>query len=331
MELTGQIAGAVTKRAVFRAPGATAASRRLDVGYGTDAAYVRPMGVSIASLAEANPGLDLRVHVFASSITDGDLARLRTLAEARPGLEIVLYDVDAAVFGNLPILRRYPLAIYFRLLMPLVLPELERLLYLDSDILCLGDLGPLADAAPEGEVAAVVSDVGKTPGNRMAALGMTGGRYFNSGVMLIRVPLWNSLQVSERTLHLLEETPGRFLLPDQDALNVLLEGRLRYLPSAWNCMSLAPADVASAVLLHCAAHPKPWRAACGTPAQGLYLGIEARTPWGGLPLEPPKDYQEARWFARKLFRTGEVSQGLAWFARSGLMKFRRKVLGRGDA
>jgi len=327
MELTGQITAAVARRKVFRAAGSPDEVPRLDVGYGTDAAYVRPMGVSIASLAAHNPDLPLRVHVFASSILPEDETRLEALAQAHAGLEIVLYGVDAAVFRNLPILKRYPLAIYFRLLMPLVLADAPSILYLDSDILCLGSLAPLT-AEPLGDaVAAVVPDVGKTPGLRLAALGMAGDRYFNSGVMHIHIPLWNALTVTERTLELLESDPGRFLLPDQDALNLLLQGRLRWMDAAWNCMSLAPGDVARAVLLHCAAHPKPWRVACGTPAQDHYLRFEDGSPWAGLPLEPPKDYQEARWFARKLLRKGRLAEGLAWFVRSGVMKFRKKVLG----
>jgi len=331
MQLTEQIARAVSKRATMLSStsdpqGGNRAG--IDIGFGTDSAYVRPMGVTIVSLAVNNPGMVLRCHVFASSITDADVAFLAALVEEHPHVEVHLYDVDSKVFSGLPTLEKYPLPIYFRLMMPITLSQAPRVLYLDSDILCMGDIQPLLDLALDENVAAVVSDVGRTAKKRITALELTGDRYFNSGVMLINVPKWNELHITERTLEMLSATPERFLLPDQDVLNILLQDKAIFLPQAWNCMSLAEDALKEVTLLHCAAHPKPWRIACHSKAQPLYLKFEGMSPWRGQPLEQPVDYKEARWYARGLLMRWRIVAGLGWYARAGVMKFQKKILGR---
>ena len=328
MELKERIAGAVALRATMGGPQDGPAGPAIDVGYGTDAAYVRPMGVSIVSLALHNPDLQLRCHVFASSIRDADVVCLEDLAAAYGNVRIFLYDVDAGVFADLPVLKRYPLPIYFRLMMPIVLADVARILYLDSDILCMGGLGPMLGEPLAGNIAAVVPDNPKTARKRLSALAMEGDAYFNSGVMLIDVAGWNAARITERTLALLSATPDRFQLPDQDALNLLLQGSAHFLSRDWNCLTLQPEDLMTVRLLHCAAHPKPWRLACDSPAQELYLGFERASPWKGEPLEPPADYQEARWYARALLRKGRILEGLGWHLRSAALKFERKVLRR---
>jgi lipopolysaccharide biosynthesis glycosyltransferase len=286
------------------------------------------MGVSAISLAVNNPEIRLRIHVFASSISEEDAAHLESIPERYPQVEIHLYDVDAGRLSSLPTLERYPLAIYFRLMMPVVLPEAGRLLYLDSDILCLGSLEPLLDLPMDGWISAAAPDAERTAKRRILALGMASGAYFNSGVMLLNVRKWNEERITQRTVEMLAATPERFLLPDQDVLNLLLEGHTHYLPRTWNTMLSGDESLEGVHLLHCAAHPKPWRVACSSRVQPIYLKYEDLSPWKGMPLEQPVDYREARWYARALLRKGRFIKGLGWYLRAGGMKFQKKVIRR---
>lgn len=110
-------------------------------------------------------------------------------------------------------------------LMRLVLPELfpweGRLLWLDVDTLVNGDLGPLWETDLDGCALAAVPEPGRSAAPFV---------YYNAGVQLIDVPSFSREQ--ERLVDLVNSTPLAF--KDQDAINLLLQTRIKTLPAIWN-------------------------------------------------------------------------------------------------
>jgi len=284
------------------------------------------MGVSIVSLAINNPETMFNIHVFVDSISNIDISRLQTVTKEYYNIKIDLYSVDNKKIFNLPTLANFPLAIYYRMLIPLFLTDIQQLLYLDSDIICLK---PIAmNECLTRNIATVVPDVEAVSRKKQIELNIK-GKYFNSGVMLINVQEWNKQNISEKVLSLAMNSKTKYSLPDQDVLNILLENKISFLPHTWNYMhgrkdkTDIPTDV---IFLHCAAHPKPWKCACSSKVQPIYRSYELLSPWSKMALELPGNYQEARSYAKILFKTGKLIQGLLWFNKYVYMKFQKKIL-----
>lgn len=312
-------------------PAATSA-RECHLGFGIDDSFARPLGVLLTSLCEHNQQLALTFHVMALALDEQHVQRLREIAQ-RYHVNICIYYLNADYFTGLLIQRNWPLPIYFRFILPKLL-HAQTLLYLDSDILCLRSIQPLLDI-PLGEcVLAAVPDAENTATRRKAALGIA--TYFNSGVLLISMENWNRAAISERALTMLFETPDKFTYPDQDVLNVLLQGKTIVLDNAWNCLFDDRGDEASAqqawqqaALLHLAARPKPWMVAYDCPfMQQRYLEYEQRSPWANLPLLPPRAYYEMRFYAENLWRKHQYQASVAWYLRYLLVKTRQKMVKR---
>ncbi|MET1041701.1 MAG: glycosyltransferase [Acidimicrobiales bacterium] len=169
-------------------------------------------------------------------------------------------------------------AAYLRLDLIHACGEAGRAIYLDCDLVGLGDLQPLLDAET-GPILAAVQDPGQPhlgegeaiPG--FEHLGIPRGReYFNTGVMVIDVQAWRDEEIAERCRTFLVESPQHARFWDQDALNVVLEDRWLRLPSELNAFPVSafpewfdePARAAlhkteeAALILHFNGPIKPW-------------------------------------------------------------------------
>ncbi len=140
----------------------------------------------------------------------------------------------------------------------------ERLLYLDVDLIVLGDLRPLFEMSLDGHPCAACADplVGRSPRTLTPGL-PPGAAYFNAGVMLIDVASWMRNRISERSLQFLQQNPDQCRFADQDALNATLAGDFALLDERYNRFAIiekSTRDWAAGrwAVVHFAAYPKPW-------------------------------------------------------------------------
>lgn len=109
-----------------------------------DENYLLPCKVMLDSLFASNPAeTDVTVYLLHSAIPAEKLEELASFCAAL-GAALRPIAVDAALFESAPTSKRYPKEMYYRLLSPLILPrEVERVLYLDPDMLIINPLRPL--------------------------------------------------------------------------------------------------------------------------------------------------------------------------------------------
>jgi lipopolysaccharide biosynthesis glycosyltransferase len=205
------------------------------------------------------------VHVHylpAQDVTPSLLERLSRMV-VRTGAEFSVHRVPSKWLSGLEAYA--PTAVWHRIFLPELLPELDRVLYLDADLIVTDSLQPLWRIDLSDHYVGAVTTVFPSPewGDRhCAALGL--GRrelYFNSGVLLMNLRQlrrddcvhkvqehasahadhWWSWEVPDGGLHTAREYvrahPGRAHFADQDALNCVLARRRLSLHPRWNCMN----------------------------------------------------------------------------------------------
>lgn len=317
----------ITERVLLTGRPVGVSSPEYHIGFGIDAAYLRPVGVLIASLSMLHPDITLSFHVLTLRLCETDLSLLRALAH-RHRIQITVYQLNAEAFASLPTNRYFSTAVYYRLLVPKVTPA-KQVLYLDSDMLCLGNIRPLLDTALDGYTMAVVGDLPDMTRTKMSELQIP--TYFNSGMQLINVAAWNREEISERAVALLRDDARKLPFLDQDALNLLQAGKALMLDRRWNYLFLESREpdklqeaLSQAILLHCVAYPKPWMAFYDSPpVQELYLSAEQHTPWAGMPLQKPTLPYDIRRYARMLWRHRHYAHSVAQYLRYKRIKIQR--------
>lgn len=210
---------------------------RLDVLYTFDANYAPYAGISIFSLFENNRALtDMRVYLVADHIHEEDRQRLLSLAKIF-SRELIWVDGEELkeIFLSLGIpTYRGSFAANFRLLFDrFILPDTTRLLYMDCDTVVTSSLEYLATLDMKGAAVGVVRDSLTT--KYKAFVGMNENAvYFNSGMLLIDTAVWQSEDITNRIFNHVRSIRAKYCNPDQDLLNIVLEGKTYLLPPEYN-------------------------------------------------------------------------------------------------
>lgn len=304
-----------------------------------DDRYFRCMGATIASLIENNRQRRFAFHVLATKVNDDNRQRFARLGQ-QPGISTHLHLLDAALFERFEQYTKssyYSSAIFARLVIPDILKTVtDRVLYLDADILCVGSIDALAALDLREDIAAVVPDAEATTRRRVEALQLKHPRYFNSGMLYINIPNWIAAGITQQTIEAILKDGAQYRFPDQDALNVVLDGRARFVDIRWNYLyglvgdlennrpALAiPAGAAS--FIHFAGSVKPWGVWSGHDSVRLFQQYHALSAWSDQPLDlEPQNYKELRMHSRFQWTRGRYLDSLRWYWRYLLVRRARR-------
>lgn len=284
----------------------------IHIVFGSDANYARPMGILMTSILQHNG--NVAFHVFADCIHEADQQRIGDTME-KFHASCTLYEVDTAIFQSFPTTMTWTMATYFRFLAgEYFYQKLERIIYLDGDMLCIGSLRELYTMELGGKYIAAVRDGGLPP-ERLQRLHHTGDGYFNAGMLLIDIRRWHQEKIFDRAIGLLQEHPERYEALDQDVLNMLYQNHIYWLDIRYNqANNVADAYPADTVILHYTSTPKPWLAWYYCSGANLYEQCRRQSCWRDVPLiSQPRTPREHRLLSRALFQRGQWLAGLAWY------------------
>jgi lipopolysaccharide biosynthesis glycosyltransferase len=197
-----------------------------------------PMAVTVRSIARQASG-PIAYHIVAPDFSAEQRAALVAATNPERGdtVEFLeLRDDFSALHAGVEASRAY----YYRLALPQLLPQLARILYLDSDLLVRGDLRPLwervsASTAP----LQACYDLQRYISARMLPVfpeyGLTEqDAYFNSGVLGMNLDLCRAEGVTQQVVNFLQKHGAACPLWDQGAINALYSRKIEPLPKEWN-------------------------------------------------------------------------------------------------
>lgn len=292
----------------------SAGDNALHIVAGIDRNYARPMGVLMTSVLLHNE--DVAFHIFADAIDDADVERIRRTAE-KYGAFCSWYVIDADKFFALPTTRNWTTATYFRFIAgEYFYKKIPRFIYLDSDMLCIGNLHPVFETTMGEKSVAAVIDPG-LPSGRLKRIGHTGDGYFNAGFLLIDTARWREDKIFARSMELLHKNPERYEALDQDVLNLTYSNRVLWLNKRYNqennVMDEYPEET---VIIHYTSTPKPWLGWYFCGGINLWHEVSFRSEWRDVPLiSEPDTARETRLMSRASFQRGEKWEGLMWYVK----------------
>lgn len=245
-----------------------------------------PCCISIMSLCEHNNQLNL--YVFNDGLNRKTLDSLYKVG-IEYGVKVQFIEAPTFCLDRFPVNQQFPKSIYYRLLLPELFPNEDKLLYLDSDTIVNDSLESLWKTNIDGFACGCVMDFAS--GNIVVRnrVGLnTCDIYFNSGVLLINLKYWKENNLKELLFDYLGKQNATCLYPDQDALNAVLKGKVKYLDLRYNvqsgffyeyskilferkywesCLSACH----NPVIIHFTTPDKPWFSGCLHPLSSVFL------------------------------------------------------------
>lgn len=234
--------------------------------FACDERYLPLLGVTLASISQhRNPTRTYRAVVLHTDISEKAQSALRHSFSKR-GFTVTFRNVKRELDSFADRLHTrdyYSNATYYRLLIPTLYPNCKKALYLDSDIILRHDVAELFDTRLDGALVGAVPDgfVNHMPILRRYVENRVGLPadlpYFNAGVLLMNLELMRRIGFEELFVRLLESVTFR-VAQDQDYLNVICRGRVRFLSERWNHMPFRKAEE-EPYLVHFNLDSKPWQ------------------------------------------------------------------------
>jgi lipopolysaccharide biosynthesis glycosyltransferase len=203
----------------------------LDILVTIDSNYLLPLRVMLKSLFLNNPDERFLIHLFHTDLDEAQLAELGCFI-ALDGHALAALRMDDAAFAGAPVLLHYTKAMYYRLLaFKLLPPGLDRVLYLDPDILVINPVRPLYETDLTGKLyAAAYHDLVPTKEiNKIRLYPYEIESYYNSGVLLMNLELQRREIRESAIFDFVEENRAKLIMPDQDIINALYAKKIRTL------------------------------------------------------------------------------------------------------
>ena len=223
----------------------SAVTTTISVVCGIDDGYAMPLATMMQSLFQ-HLSADCQIHLFVidAGIQPENRAKIAASLATVP-CQITWIQPSEAIVARMKTMMvsaHITPAAYYRLLMAELLPAaLDKVIYLDCDLMVMGDLKNLWQTPLGSHHLLAVQDVGVGQVSSLyglsnyAELGIPPEtKYFNSGVMVVNLDQWREHQIGWRLIHYLETNPDAIRLHDQDALNAVLFDKWGELHPAWN-------------------------------------------------------------------------------------------------
>lgn len=211
----------------------------INVCYASDKKYAKLMTLSIATvLSSKSPEDNICFYIIDGGLTEQDKINILDLKHIA-NCEISFVEVDVEKFKNCPVPDKYlSVAAYYRLGIAELVPDVDKIIYLDCDIEVKTSLSELFDTDISEYAVAGVPDISSN--EHMERLKLP--NYCNSGVLLINLANWRKIDFLRKILAWIGEHRDMLKLHDQDAINIYLQESLKVIDKKWNVQALLKYD-----------------------------------------------------------------------------------------
>ena len=176
--------------------------------------------VAVVNSIRFSSSTSVHVYFIGIALSDKNKQVIKTVGDDL--VRITFLEVDANKYQGYKVSGHITFAAYVRLDLPSLLPNENKVLYLDADLIVKKDLSELWNTDLCGYALAAVENPFF---DRQNSLKMKGNSsYFNSGVMLLDLNYFRKHQIGGRAYCFLENHKKEVVFHDQDALNHAVDG-----------------------------------------------------------------------------------------------------------
>lgn len=236
--------------------------RTVPVVFSTDENYVFMTAVSIYSLIKhMDPQRKCDIYVLIdSSLSQEGRRLLQSASHFNRKCSVHLREMNNTIFTEARLKIAYlTRATLYRLLLPWILTEYDKCVYLDGDTLILSDISEMLDWEMRDHYLAGVLDDEEIRSEEHARILEidNADTYVNAGVLVMELKKLRDAGLRDTFLM---ETQKGYVFADQDILNKHCYGKIALIPQRYNSFSFYKAPVTEVAIRHYAGGPdvRPW-------------------------------------------------------------------------
>ena len=271
----------------------------IHIACGLDNNYSPYCVVMLYSLLENNKQNDITFHILTNNMSESNRIILSKMIDDYKK-HIIFYNIDETVFNKLPVGGEWSghinIAAYFRFLLPTILPDIDKIIYLDSDMIVVSNIAELWNVDVEQYAVAGVRDSENDNirlYNRLNYDQSLG--YINSGVLLINLKEWRKDNFLSEAIKRIASNPKKYCYHDQDFINEFYCDRKLLLDFKFNLMEFycgysklimnkkhyrdIEEAIKNPVIVHFCGNIKPWHNEYSSPIKHVFCKYADNQPY----------------------------------------------------
>ena len=288
----------------------------IHVAFCTDEGYGPYTGVAMTSIVLNNIGKEIHFHILAQKINRIDFERMKNMENLYRNCTVSFYGVDNQRMSSYKTGFHFTTTAYFRWLIPYLLDSsIDRVLYLDGDVLCTGDIEWIYSSSLDDFPFMAVSSKDDESAGRLC---LQNNKLMNSGELLIDMNMWRKQNVTERCFKVMEEKGDTFMWVDNDALNCVADGAFAAMPDKFCRLIDCAVEQNDCTrgghsTLHFLGGMKPWKKACLNINKTIWWSYARRSLWYDIEPQEPRTLAEVVYLARALSDRGNHEEARKYY------------------
>ena len=246
--------------------------------------YVEQLIVVLWSIMKnLTTGRNVNVWIVSSDMSDASKNYLRKLRLGFKNLHLNFLDIDAKELAQLPRTIDYISAeTYYRYLLPNLLPNVDKILYMDADIIVNGDISSLYDTDISKYYMAGGYDLYIDDIKYKSKIGFEQDElYVNAGVLLMNLKQMRTDNIPQKLIDTTKNMASKVKYQDQDIINIVCRGKILEFDSIYNYTShnilKEKSKYKHAVVIHYTGPNKPWLSDSNNPMRHLWRRYAKKT------------------------------------------------------
>lgn len=205
----------------------------------TDDNYIMPTSVAIHSMVVNKSKEQYNFYIITSNLSEESEKQFKKFEKDGVAVNIIRENAEERFRGlhyfSANSICVASISALLKFIIPNLFPQLDRILYLDGDLIVKTDLEELYLTEFEDNYAAVVIDTSKIYWK--SKFNSSVQNYFNSGVMLLNLKKMREDNISKVLIETKRNLSDSSLM-DQNVFNIVFDGKIKMLPLKYNFQAL---------------------------------------------------------------------------------------------
>lgn len=212
----------------------------INIAFSSDNNYVPFLCVSIYSLLEnSNKNNTYNIYVLDGGISTENKEKLLNSLSIFKNFNIEFTKINKEIFKNIKEFLQLNQSAYYRLLLPDILPNVKKIIYLDCDLLILKDITNLFEEDLENSLIACSKIFHPNYQNILQKIypNVKIKSAINSGVTIMDLEKLRLENYTKKFIDFVNINSEKLITGDQDVLNIVLVDKIKLISPQWNSTS----------------------------------------------------------------------------------------------
>lgn len=236
---------------------------KIPIFLSADNNYAPFVATTMASILDYTKSF-IEFYILDAGISAQNKEKITSLKNKFNNFSIEFIELDPEkCFENFSTSLHLSISTYNRLMIPVLKPNLNKILYLDVDVVVLGEIAELYNVDLENYALGAAWDKSRVLYNTdtKEPLELSDNyKYFNAGILLMDVQKWRQEDIVKKLFEIQKKYADKILHVDETLLNKYFDGNYKIFDIAWNYTDydVVNSPEVQPMIRHFCTPMKPW-------------------------------------------------------------------------